>query len=218
MKLQRTSLQLHTYTGETIKPVGICNVAVTLLRYDGQVKQLPLYVLKGAGPALFGRDLLDVIRLQWPLLHVQTKQSLQEILERHAEVFPPGLGRLKGIKAKISLNHDRQPRFRKPRPVALARRPAVDIELDKLEKEGLIKPVPYSEWAAPVVTPVKNDGTLRVCGDFKVTVNPQLDVESYPLPRIDDIFASLRGGKHFSVLDLRQAYLQMELDNSLSRT
>lgn len=54
---------------------------------------------------------------------------------------------------------------------------------------------------------------MRVCGDFKITVNSQLDVDYYLLPRIDDnIFASVSCGKHFSVLDLKQAYLQMELE------
>ena len=74
--------------------------------------------------------------------------------------------------------------------------------------------MPYSDWAAPIVTPGKPDGSVRVCGDFKTTVNAVLDVDKYPLPRIDEIFANLNGGQKFSVLDLKTAYLQMELDNS----
>ena len=50
-----------------------------------------------------------------------------------------------------------------------------------------------------------------MCGDFKVSVNPVLLAERYPLPRIEDIFANLAGGKHFSKLDLRQAYHRMEV-------
>ena len=50
-----------------------------------------------------------------------------------------------------------------------------------------------------------------MCFDFKVSVNPVLLAEQYPLPRIEDIFANLAGGKHFSKLDLRQAYHQMEV-------
>ena len=52
---------------------------------------------------------------------------------------------------------------------------------------------------------------MRVCGDFKVSVNPVLLAEQYPLPRIEDIFANLAGGKHFSKLDLRRAYHQLEV-------
>ncbi|XP_031550150.1 uncharacterized protein K02A2.6-like [Actinia tenebrosa] len=94
----------------------------------------------------------------------------------------------------------------------LARKPEVEQALDELEAEGVIVGVNYSEWAAPIVTPVKKDGSVRVCGDFKVTINPQLEIDEYPLPRIEDIYASLSGGKQFSTLDLRQAYLQMEVD------
>jgi hypothetical protein len=38
-----------------------------------------------------------------------------------------------------------------------------------------------------------------------VTINPQLDVDEYPLPRIEEIYANLSGGQQFSVSDLRQA-------------
>lgn len=53
---------------------------------------------------------------------------------------------------------------------------------------------------------------MRICGDFKVTVNPVLHIEHYPLPRIEDLFASLAGGQCFSKLDLSHAYLQMRVE------
>ena len=58
----------------------------------------------------------------------------------------------------------------------------------------------------------KSNGTVRICGDHKTTVNPQLQTEEYPLPRIDDIFAKLAGGQKFTKIDLRQAYHQMEVE------
>ena len=70
----------------------------------------------------------------------------------------------------------------------------------------------HSEWATPVVPVPKKDGSVRLCGDFKVTINPVLEIDQYPLPRIEDIFAALSGGQQFSKIDLKHAYLQMEVD------
>ena len=49
---------------------------------------------------------------------------------------------------------------------------------------------------------MKKDGTIRVCGDYKLTVNQATQTEVYPLPRIDELFVSLSGGTIFSTLDL----------------
>jgi len=67
-------------------------------------------------------------------------------------------------------------------------------------------PVEFSQWAAPIVPIVKGDGTIRICGDYKLTVNGAAKTDSYPLPRIEDLFASLTGGQVFTKLDLAHAY------------
>lgn len=40
-----------------------------------------------------------------------------------------------------------------------------------------------------------------------------VDVETYPVPRMDEIWANMAGGVLFSKLDLRDAYQQVELDD-----
>ena len=90
----------------------------------------------------------------------------------------------------------------------------VGDELQRLESLGVISPVKTSKWAAPIVPVVKKDGSVRVCGDFKPTYNQAADIECYPLPRIEEIFANLKGGKYFSKLDLKNAYLQLPLAES----
>ena len=55
---------------------------------------------------------------------------------------------------------------------------------------------------------------IRICGDYKVTVNPVLAVDQYPLPKPDDLFTALSGGKRFTKLDLKHAYQQMRLEDS----
>ena len=133
------------------------------------------------------------------------------MLQKYESVFSEGVGTLKGHKADLKVEEGCQPSFHKPRQVPYALRPKVEAELTRLEKDGILSKVEYSEWATPIVPVVKRNGSVRVCGDFKVSVNPVLLAEQYPLPRIEDIFANLAGGKHFSKLDLRQAYHQMEV-------
>ena len=59
---------------------------------------------------------------------------------------------------------------------------------------------------------MKKNVAVRICGDFKVTINSQLKVEQYPLPKIEDIFANLAVGKQFSKINLKNAYLRMTMD------
>ena len=79
-------------------------------------------------------------------------------------------------------------------------------------EEGAVTKVEFSHWATPVVPVPKKDGTFRICGDFKVTLNPALKVVQRPLSKPEEIFASLAGGQQFSTLDLTQAYQQLLLD------
>ncbi|XP_064477638.1 uncharacterized protein K02A2.6-like [Ornithodoros turicata] len=88
----------------------------------------------------------------------------------------------------------------------------VGEELQRMRREGIIEPVKTSEWAAPIVPVVKRDGRVRICGDFKITVNPVAVPEKYPIPRVEELFAKLSGGKKFSKLDLKDAYQQILLD------
>ena len=63
-------------------------------------------------------------------------------------------------------------------------RAKVDEEIDRLLKENIISPVKYAEWAAPVVPILKPIGTVRLCGDYKLTVNTVASLEQYPIPRV----------------------------------
>ncbi|XP_019859755.1 PREDICTED: uncharacterized protein K02A2.6-like [Amphimedon queenslandica] len=98
--------------------------------------------------------------------------------------------------------------------VPFALRKKVEKELECLEQNGIIQPVQHSEWATPIVPVMKENGDFRICGDSKVTVNQAMIIDtcSYPLPRIDDLLASLAGGQAFSKVDLAHAYMQIQLE------
>ena len=93
----------------------------------------------------------------------------------------------------------------------------MEKELERLQALGVIQPVRFSDWAAPIVPILKKDGRVRICGDYKVTINKAAKLDKYPIPRIEELFTSLAGGKTFSKLDLLHAYLQVVLDKSSRR-
>ena len=216
VKLDPPRSTLKTYSGETLSQAGCKEVNVT---YNGQNRKLTLCVVNSTGPILLGRDWLRYIRLDWnkliPVHNVNTdtvNKSVDDILKKHQSVFEDGIGHVKGIRAKLVLKENATPKFMKARPVAYSLKPKVERELDNLERQGIISKVKTSNWATPVVPVVKSNGDVRICGDFKATVNPQLEVEQYPLPRAEDVFANLSNGQKFSKLDLRQAYLTLECE------
>ena len=132
-------------------------------------------------------------------------------------MFKEGLGELREVKAKIYVDKDERPRFFKPHQVPFAIRQKVEEELERLQTLGVIQPVQFSDWAAPIVPVMKSDGRIRICGDYKITVNRAAKLEKYPIPRIEELFASLAGGKAFTKLDLSHAYLQILLDERSRR-
>ena len=135
------------------------------------------------------------------------------MLRGHEAVFQGGLGALQGYQARILVESDATPRFSKARSVPYAYQELVEKELDRLVSEGILEPVEFSEWASPIVPVLKSDKkSVRVCGDFKQTINPVSRLDRYPIPRVEDLFTSLSGSKVFSKIDLSQAYQQVPLE------
>ena len=122
------------------------------------------------------------------------------------------LGCVKDVTVKLEVHDLAKPKFFKPRAVPYSLKEKVEKELDDLQAKGIISPVQSSPWAAPIVPVLKRNGRLRICGDYKLTINQAAPREVYPLPRVEELFANLSGGKFFSKLDMANAYLQLPLD------
>ena len=84
------------------------------------------------------------------------------MLLKYNKLFDSELGTLKGETAKIHLDPQAKPVFCRARPVPYAQRNKVEQELERLEKMGIVE---FSEWASPIVPVMKQDGTIRICGD-----------------------------------------------------
>ena len=88
---------------------------------------------------------------------------------------------MEGVEAKIHVDHSTQPRFCKACTFPYALRGKVEQELERLEHTGIIEPVKFSDWAALIVPVVKKVGSVRICGDYKVTINQTAKIDTYPL-------------------------------------
>ena len=167
-------------------------------------------MVDGNGPNLLVRDWLSKVNLG----EIFSLGTLNEVLEKHSAVFTEQLGCLKGDEVQLNVNSEACPKFFKPRPVPFVLREKLEAELQRLVASNVISSVQVSKWAAPIVPVVKQNGPIRICGDFKVTINQASEVDTYSLPKIEDLFTKLSGGKYFSKLDLFQTYLQLPLEDN----
>ena len=133
------------------------------------------------------RDWLKVIRLDWPGIasvnNGSSEVKVSELCEEFKEVFGHDLGSIKDYKAKLIVKEGAHPCFCHPRPVPFAIKPGVGEELNRLVNQrinahllhGVYVYVDSSKWAIPIVVVPKKNGRLRVCGDYKITINPHLE-------------------------------------------
>ena len=89
IRLRKTDVVLKTYTGELLLPEGMFKVSV---KFNKQKVRLPLYVVKGNAPPLFGREWLRNIRLDWREIKTvktvpKARETLKDILNHHGNIF-----------------------------------------------------------------------------------------------------------------------------------
>ncbi|XP_037566386.1 uncharacterized protein K02A2.6-like [Dermacentor silvarum] len=211
-RLERSSVMLKGYTGELSPVQGSLPATVRLGNHECRDV---LYVVPGHCPSLMGRDWMKGLGIELRnVMDVKAVTSVEGLVAEYASVFDDALGAFKGVSAKIIIEDNVKPRFFKARPVPFAMIDRVNEELMRMERVGVMRPIKTSEWAAPIVPILKRIGQIRICGDFKVTLNPVTVPEKYPIPRVEDMFSRLSGGEKFSKLNLKDAYLQVQLDEA----
>ena len=207
--LRPTDILLRTFSGEKLVVRG---EVVLEVGYQGSTYQLPLVILEGRGPLLFGRNWLHQIRLNWQsICTVSSETGVEAVVDKFPEIFQDDLGCARDVEVSIPVDESASPIFYKPRTVPLAYKAQVDAELERQLKAGLLVPVKWNSWAAPIVTVPKASGELRICGDYRLTVNRVTPVEQYPLPKAEELFTKFQGATVFSQLDLKSAYNQLPL-------
>ncbi|XP_058809863.1 uncharacterized protein K02A2.6-like [Phymastichus coffea] len=211
------------YDKNILLPVGkLLNLEVKI---NNKICLLECFVLAGDGPALIGRQWLAAFDY-WPLQLRNGKNNIynlnienvaKDLSKKYTKLFSNTPGEYNRSKTKLVLEKNVKPIAMKYRHVAHALSPLIEEELERLMKLGYLVPVEVSEWATPIVPIFKDNGKIRICGDFKVTINKHLLSDKYGLHIIDDIFFKLQGGSKFNELDLKHAYMQFPVDEESSK-
>lgn len=214
-ELKETNRKFKSYINQSMIPLGVFDVNVT---YKHKSNMLDVMVMPNGSNPIMGRKWLRILGILNDKTSVGNNTLLinkideKVLFEKYACVFTEKLGKYKLKKMPIFLKPDTKPVFKKAIPVPYAIKPKVDAEIDRLLKEGVIVPVQSSEWATPIVIAHKKNGQIRICGNYKITVNPHINIDRHPIPRVQDMHAKMQGCSFQTKLDFSQAYHQIELD------
>lgn len=218
-------MAFRAYNGEIVPVHGRASVSV---EYNAVKIDTSLYIVPAGRVPLLGRswirplgiELKDIDSAQPArpesinIASVSDNQipTVQEILTQYSDIFEQKIGQVPDLKLNLTLREGAKPVSLKARPVPFALREKVNEELDKLEAEGVITPTAASDWGSPLVPIPKPDNQIRLCIDYKPTVNPQLVDSNHPIPRIDETMHRIRNSRVFCKLDLYRAYLHLMVD------
>lgn len=215
-KIFKTNLELRTYTGELIKPTGAAYVKII---HKGHTFHAKLYVIKQKVSTILGREWLREMKINWSedVKALGNDSNLENLLTEFQDIFTEEIECVPNYKVDFQVKENTMPVFIKPRTVPYALRARVEEEIRRLESLNIIEKMENAEWGTPVVPIVKKNGNIRLCADYKVTLNKFVIDDRYPIPRIEDLFMKMRGGKVFCTLDIQQAYLHMGMSETAAK-
>ena len=210
--IKNTDLRLTTYCKTSVKVIGYVEVKV---EYNDVTRLLHMYVTDTDREPLLGREWIRQLQVQLNntlyTLVEDTERLLQNTLVEYQNKLDEKSTKIRDVQARLTLVEGARPVFLKARRVPFKLIPLVEQEIDRMEAEGILERVNTSAWATPIVPVLKKGNKVRVCGDFSVTLNQNLQIDEYPLPTTDELFSTLAGGEKCSKIDLKKAYLQMEV-------
>ena len=165
--LHAAGIKLKKYTGWTIKIYGTCEVVVN---HQGDEEKLPLVIVESERPNLLRRDWLIKLKLDWHMINqVQAKEELTTLIAKY--IFQNKVGTIKGVSARIVVEETATPTFCGPHPVPFALHSKTNKELERLESMGVLEKVEFADLVALIITVLKDDRNVRICDDYKMTIN-----------------------------------------------
>ena len=182
------------FSGNVIPVHGYFSVCMSFSSYESIER---IYVVNNDNPPLVGIQTFETLHLH----------TLWDNMKVNA------IGCARKFAHEIQLKPDAVPSVQKLRRVPISLRAKVSQELQRLVDEDIIEPVDRSEWVSNMVVVQKPNGDIRLCLDLR-ELNRSIVTDKYPLPHTEEVFLEMQGCQFFSIIDLKQAFLQLPLHAS----
>ena len=184
----KTQKKAKGYSNTVIKFLGEVKLEVEF----NNTKVLHTFLVVASNQnSLLGRDLCDKLQIKmlYPSNETNHINSVEQsdVLYKYSKYLSNEFKSDVKQKVVFDVKPDIRPIFCKSRSVPLKHRELVKKELSRLEDCGIITKVFNSKWAAPTVNVLKSNNTIRVCGDYSLTINKCMDTVQYPLPSVNDV-------------------------------
>ncbi len=161
----------------------------------------------------------DLDQLVKELTHLKPveREMLLKLLLKFEHLFDGSLGTWNTEPVDLHLKDPNAPPFHaRPYPVPQSEERKLREEVKRLVEKGVLRRINRSEWASPMFTILKPDGTLRSLADLR-EINKRIRRTPYPLPRITEILQKLEGFLFATSLDLNMGYYHILLTPQASR-
>ena len=150
-------------------------------------------------------------------LSKEEQQQLLILLKKYEALFDGTVGTWKTDPVDIVLKDPNcTPYHAKAYPVPHSQEKQLREEVDRLCKQGILRKINRSEWACPMFTISKPDGSLCSLADLR-ELNKRIKRHPYPIPKIQDMLQKLEGFMYATSLDLNMGYYHLLLTPNASR-
>ena len=160
---------------------------------------------------------LEKIVAECTHLESNEQKQLLRLLQKYEDLFDGSLGTWNTDPIQLELKEPNvKPYHAKPYPVPHSQEKRLKDEIKRLCEYGVLRKINQSEWACPMFTISKPDGSLRSLADLR-EVNKVIKRKPFPLPKITDMLQKLEGFMYATSLDLNMGYYHMLLTPFSSR-
>lgn len=214
-ELELAKVKISAYSGHPIDIIGKCKLTCKVKQLH---KEYDFYVTTKQLTPILGIRACEELQLVKRLRAISTKdfkRTPKDIIENYKDVFQ-GVGKLK-TQYEINVSSDAVPKICAARRIPLSLKGKVKIELQEMEKEGIIKrETEPTDWVHPIVLANKPNGRLRICLDPR-PLNTYINRQHHPIPTVETILADIQEAKVFTVLDASSAFWQIPLTDKSSK-